>query len=84
MDWEPNGAPVPASPSSTSFSYASGSNGAQAPAPNGATRFISLDTNVLIDQLPTVSEVHTRLVSSASTTWILVAQQAINGARCIS
>lgn len=83
MDWEPNGAPIPASPSTVSFdSYASGSNGSAAPTPrvpNGASLFIALDTNVLIAQLSTVSEVHARLVSSGSSTWILVGQQAING-----
>ncbi|CAK9779339.1 unnamed protein product [Cutaneotrichosporon oleaginosum] len=83
MEWEPNGAPIDTSPSTSSFhSPVNGSNGTAAaaagPAANGATLFISLDTNVLIDQLSVVSEVHARLISAGSTTYLLVGQQAVN------
>ncbi|GMK58275.1 hypothetical protein CspeluHIS016_0503070 [Cutaneotrichosporon spelunceum] len=72
MDWEPNAAPVQAFPPSQSASPSSG------PSPNGATRFLALDTNILIDQLPLITDLHARLVSAASPTWLLISQQAIN------
>lgn len=42
--------------------------------------YICLDTNILIDHLPTVTTLHARLVSSGSGTWLLVGQQVIHGA----
>ncbi|BEI93670.1 uncharacterized protein CcaverHIS019_0601290 [Cutaneotrichosporon cavernicola] len=81
MDWEPNGHPVHTFPSSSTFQFhASRPNGSgpTGPSSNGAKLFLALDTNVLIDQLQVVSDLHARLVSRVSDTWILVGQQAIN------
>lgn len=77
FDTPRNGTPAPSIDSTSTLLEAPRAHPGSATAP---TCYIALDTNILVSSLPTVAALHTRLLSSASSVWILVGQQAINGA----